>query len=209
MEMIVDDLQRSSQYLCHGEQSEIALVRSAQSGSLDSFNAIVLKYQDMMFHTALRILEQDDLADDAIQETFISAYHHIKDFRGGSLKAWLMRIVVNKCYDQIRRIQRSATTSLSGGFMEDREDENPYVRHQDQALSVEEYVEASERNERIQECLNKLSLHNRIIIMLVDIEEMSYNEASAILKIPIGTVKSRLARARFNLREELKAGGKL
>lgn len=209
MEMIVDDLQRSSQYLCHGEQSEIALVRSAQSGSLDSFNAIVLKYQDMMFHTALRILEQDDLADDAIQETFISAYHHIKDFRGGSLKAWLMRIVVNKCYDQIRRIQRSATTSLSGGFMDDREDENPYVRHQDQALSVEEYVEASERNERIQECLNKLSLDNRIIIMLVDIEEMSYNEASAILKIPIGTVKSRLARARFNLREELKAGGKL
>lgn len=208
MKMMVNDLQ-CYQYPWDAEQSEITLVHSAQSGNLDSFNAIVLKYQDMMFHTALRILEQDDLADDAIQETFISAYHHINDFRGGALKAWLMRIMVNKCYDQMRSIQRTATTSLSGGFMDDREDENPRVRLQDQVPSVEEYVEASERNELIQECLNKLPIDKRIIIMLIDIEEMSYNEASAILKIPIGTVKSRLARARFNLREELKAGGKL
>jgi RNA polymerase sigma-70 factor, ECF subfamily len=101
MKMIVSDLQRSSQYLCCGEQSEIALVSSAQSGNLESFNLIVLKYQDVMFRTALRILEQDDLAGDATQEAFISAYQHISHFRGGSLKAWLMQIVVNKCYDEM------------------------------------------------------------------------------------------------------------
>jgi len=191
------------------EQSEITLVHSAQSGDVDSFNALVLKYQDVMYRTALRILGQEALAEDATQDAFISAYQHMGQFRGGSLKAWFIRILVNKCYDDFRHMQRTPTISLDGSLTNDGENEGLYTMLWDQAPSVEEYVEASERNEHIQKCLNKLSLDNRIIIMLVDIEEMSYSEASAILKIPIGTVKSRLARARFNLREELKAGGKL
>ena len=206
--MIINDIQHSCQYWSGTEQSEIALVNSAQSGNLESFNAIVLKYQDVMYRTALNILGQGDLADDATQDAFISAYQHINNFRGGSLKAWLMRIVVNKCYDQLRYVQRTTTISLNESMPNESEceNENLYFKLQDHVPSVEECVEASERNESIEECLSKLPASYRVIIVLVDVEEMSYSEASAVLKIPIGTVKSRLARARLDLRQKLKAG---
>jgi RNA polymerase sigma-70 factor (ECF subfamily) len=188
------------------EQSEITLLHSAQSGNLEAFNTLVLKYQDLMYGVALRILGQDALAEDATQEAFISAYQHIVNFRGGSLKAWLMRILVNKCYDNIRRVPRMTAMSLNESLTDDAENEILYSRLQNHIPSVEECVEASERNEYIQECLGKLPTDFRVVLALVDIEEMSYGEASTILKIPMGTVKSRLARARLYLRRELKAG---
>lgn len=188
------------------EQSEIMLVHSAQSGNLEAFNALVLKYQDVMYRTALRIVGQEALADDATQDALISAYQHIGHFRGGSLKAWLLRILINKCYDEFRYMQRTPAISLNESLTDDSENERPYVRLQDRVPSIEEYVEASEQTEYIQECLSKLPANYRVILALVDIEEMSYGEASIILKIPMGTVKSRLARARLSLRRELKAG---
>ena len=186
------------------EQGEIVLVHSAQLGNLEAFNALVLKYQDLMYGLALRILGQDALAEDATQEAFISAYQHIVNFRGGSLKAWFMRILVNKCYDAIRRTQRTSAISLNEGLTGECEDERLSFRLQDRVPSVEECVEAAEQKEYIQECLSKLPTDYRAILALVDIEEMSYGEASTILKIPMGTVKSRLARARLYLRRELK-----
>jgi RNA polymerase sigma factor (sigma-70 family) len=92
-------------------EDESLLVHSAQLGDLDAFNSIVWKYQDMLYNMAFQILEQDDHAGDAVQEALISAFQHLQDFHGGSLKAWLMRIVVNKCYDQVRC--RHVTISLS------------------------------------------------------------------------------------------------
>ena len=197
-----------SWYQCNetANQDEIALVNSAQSGDLDSFNAIIFKYQDVMYRTALQILEEENLAADATQDAFISAYQHILNFRGGSLKAWFMRILVNKCYDEIRRMQRTAALFLNESLTDDGENERLFVKLQDHVPSVEECVEASEKNEHIQECLSKLPTDYRVILALVDIGEMSYGEASIILRIPMGTVKSRLARARFYLRRELKAG---
>jgi RNA polymerase sigma-70 factor (ECF subfamily) len=196
------------QYLEHAwdctEQGESALVHSAQSGNLEAFNALVMKYQDSMYGLALRILGEDALAEDATQEAFVSAYQHIVNFRGGSLKAWLLRILVNKCYDAIRRMQRTAAMSLNESVTDDGKNESMYIKNH--VLSVEECVEVSERNEYIQECLNKLPTDSRLILALVDIEEMSYGEASTILKIRMGTVKSRLARARLYLRRELSAG---
>ena len=185
--------------------SEITLVHSAQSGNLEAFNALVQKYQDVMYRTALRILGQEALAEDATQDAFISAYQHIGQFRGGSLKAWFTRILVNKCYDNIRRMQRTAAISLNVSWTDDSENGDPNTMLWDHAPSVEGYVGTSETNERIQECLNKLPLHYRAPLALVDMEEMSYSEASAILRIPIGTVKSRLARARLSLRRTLEA----
>jgi len=199
-------LQLDQTWKC-AEQSEITLMCSAQSGDMDSFNALVLKYQDVMYRTALRILGQEALADDATQDAFISAYQHIGQFRGGSLKAWLIRILINKCYDQIRHRQRTPAISLNENLTDDGESERLYVRLQDRVPSIEEYVEAAEQNESIQECLSKLPVNYRAILALVDIEEMSYDEASTILRIPVGTVKSRLARARFYLRRALEAGG--
>ena len=205
--MITDDFLCLEQARDCAEQSEITLVHSAQSGNLEAFNALVLKYQNVMYRMALGILGQEALAEDATQDAIISAYQHIINFRGGSLKAWFMRIFVNKCYDNIRRMQRTAAIFLNESLTDDGENESLNIRVQDHLPSVEEYLEASEQSEYVQECLNKLPPHYRVTLALVDIDEMSYGEASAILRIPIGTVKSRLARARLSLRRELKAGG--
>ncbi len=159
-----------------------------------------------MYRTALRILGQDALAEDATQDAFISAYQHLNGFRGGSLKAWLLRIVVNKCFDEVRRTQWSTARSFSESTFEDRGNEEACTWLRDPAPSVEECVETLEWTEHIQECLDELAIDHRLIIILIDIEEMSYGEVSTILNIPIGTVKSRLARARLYLRRELKAG---
>jgi len=203
--MVNDFLHLDQTWEC-AEQSEMTLVHSAQSGDMDSFNALVLKYQDVMYRTALRILGQEALAEDATQDAFISANQHVGHFRGGSLKAWLIRILINKCYDEFRYMQRTPAISLDESLTDDGENEGLYTMLWDQAPSVEEYVEASEQTEYIQECLSKLPADYRVVLVLVDIEEMSYVEAAAILKIPLGTVKSRLARARLYMRRELEAG---
>ena len=134
---------------------ELSLVHSAQSGNLDAFNQLVLNYQDVMFRTALGILGQEALAEDATQDAFISAYQHIGNFNDGSLKAWFMRILVNKCYDNIRRNKHHAAISLDESLNEDDENENLYSVLRDHSPSIEEYIEASEGSEYIQKCLNK------------------------------------------------------
>ena len=204
---MVNDFLCLDQTLECAEQSEIALMFSAQSGDMESFNALVLKYQDVMYRTALRILGQEALADDATQDAFISAFQHIGQFRGGSLKAWFIRILVNKCYDEFRHMQRTPAISLNESLMGEDGNERIYVRLQDRVPSVEEHVEASEQAEYVQKCLSKLPLKYRTILALVDMDEMSYGEVSTILKIPLGTVKSRLARARLYMQRELEVGG--
>jgi RNA polymerase sigma-70 factor (ECF subfamily) len=185
---------------------EMSLVRAAQAGDLDKFNSIVLRYQDVAFRTAVRILAVEDLAEDAVQNAFISAFQHIHSFRDGSLKAWLMRIVVNKCYDQVRHARRFQTVSINEALDDDFEYSASYLLDTgDQTSSVEESVLRSEQRETIQSCLGNLSIDFRAIIVLADVEEMSYLEVSKILDIPVGTVKSRLARARVRLREELRS----
>jgi RNA polymerase sigma-70 factor (ECF subfamily) len=204
--MMTHDLQESEHTWDCEKQSEMMLVHAVQSGNLDSFNALVLKYQDVMYRVALRILGQDTLAEDATQNAFISAYQHIISFRGGSLKAWFLRILVNKCYDEFRQMQRTAAISLNESLTDDFENDWLSARVQDRGPSIEMCFETTEQIEYLQECLNKLPTQFRVILTLVDVEELSYSEASTILKIPTGTVKSRLARARLYLRRVLMAG---
>ena len=91
---------------------EFALIQSAQGGDMDAFNTLVLAYQDSVFNTALRILGDDELAADASQEAFLSAFRSLRSFRGGSFKVWLMRTVTNASYDELRRKKRRPTTPL-------------------------------------------------------------------------------------------------
>src|SRR5512138_2239103 len=91
---------------------EPALIRSAQKGDIDSFNRLVLAYQHQVFNLAYRIMGEEAAAADASQEAFISAFHHLKSFRGGSFKSWLLRIVTNACYDDLRKRKRRPATSL-------------------------------------------------------------------------------------------------
>ena len=85
---------------------ETRLIQDAQHGDIDAFNRLVLAYQDMVYNQAYRVMGEPFAADDATQEAFISAYRKIKTYRGGSFKAWLLRIVTNACYDELRRRKR-------------------------------------------------------------------------------------------------------
>lgn len=180
--------------------NEPALIQDAQHGDLDAFNRLVLAYQDSLFNTALRILGDEDKAADATQEAFISAFRNINSFRGGSFRAWLFRTVTNACYDELRRQKRRPTTPLEPTTDDDDEMESPRWLA-DPSMTPEQAAEADELEHAIQHCLNALPTDFRTVVVLADIQGMDYSEVAASMHAPLGTVKSRLARARLRLRE--------
>jgi RNA polymerase sigma factor (sigma-70 family) len=179
---------------------EAALIQEAMRGDLDSFNRLVLAYQDIVYNQAFRIMGETDSAEDATQDAFISAFRHMKSYRGGSFKAWLLRIVTNTCYDEIRRRKRRPTTPLEPLDNQNEEIESPSWLT-DRSESPEESTERNELSQAIQSCLNGLPIEFREVVILVDIQEMDYAEAAQVMGKPVGTVKSRLARARFRMRD--------
>ena len=180
--------------------NEPALIQDAQHGDLDAFNALVLHYQDMIFNVALRILGDDELAADATQEAFISAFRSINSFRGGSFKAWLMRTVTNACYDELRRQKRRPTTPLEPDTNDGEEMDSPRWLA-DPNMSPEQEAEADELEHAIQHCLGNLPTDFRVVVVMADIQGLDYSEVAAVVRVPLGTIKSRLARARLRLRE--------
>ena len=179
---------------------ESALIRDAQAGSLDAFNSLILAHQDSVFNTALRILGDEDQAADAAQETFISAFKNITAFRGGSFKAWLLRTVTNACYDELRRHKRRPTVPLEPETADGEDMDTPRWLA-DPGLSPEQLTEADEVEHAIQHCLDHLPVEFRTVVVLADIQGLDYIEVAASVKVPVGTIKSRLARARLRLRE--------
>lgn len=180
--------------------NESALIHDAQHGDLDAFNRLVLAYQDALYNTALRILGDEERAADATQEAFISAFRAINSYRGGSFKAWLMRTVTNACYDELRRQKRRPTTPLEPENTDDEEIESPRWLA-DNSMNPEEKFEAAELEHAIQHCLEALPTDFRAVVVLADAQGMDYAEVAAAMRAPLGTVKSRLARARLRLRE--------
>jgi RNA polymerase sigma-70 factor (ECF subfamily) len=183
---------------------EPALIRDAQRGNLEAFNRLVLAYQEVLFNTALRILGDGDLAADATQEAFLSAFHALNGYRGGSFRAWLLRTVTNACYDELRRRKRRPTTPLEPAGEDDDTVESPRWLA-DPGLSPEAQLEQTELEHAIQHCLDGLPADFRAVVVLADIQGLDYREVAAVLRKPIGTIKSRLARARLRLRECLQA----
>lgn len=177
---------------------EQGLIQDAQKGDLDAFNRLVLAYQDAIYSHAYRMLGDESAADDATQETFIAAYQAIKSFRGGSFRAWLFRIVTNQCYDELRRRQRRPTTPLEPYTADEEEVESPKWIG-DNSNSPEDAIDQEALKQAIQNCLNGLPQEFRSVVLLVDIQGMDYAEAAQVLGTPIGTIKSRLARARLRM----------
>jgi len=183
---------------------ESALIRDAQRGDLDAFNRLVLAYQEVLFNAALRILGDEDLAADATQEAFLSAFRAITAYRGGSFKAWLLRTVTNACYDELRRRKRRPTTPLEPDDAEGDEIESPRWLA-DPSASPEEQLDQAELEHAIQHCLDALPADFRVVVVLADIQGLDYSEVARAVRVPLGTIKSRLARARLRLRECLQA----
>jgi RNA polymerase sigma-70 factor (ECF subfamily) len=179
---------------------EAGLIKEAQKGDLDAFNSLILTYQDRVYNQAFRVLGDYQSADDATQEAFISAYKNLASFRGGSFRAWLLRIVTNACYDELRRKKRRPTTPLEPVDDEGNEIESPYwIADSDE--SPEDEMARVELANAIQACLDQLSDDFRVVVVLVDVQGFDYLEASEVIGKPLGTVKSRLARARNRMRE--------
>ena len=179
---------------------EAALIRAAQRGDLDSFNRLVLAYQDSLYNAAYRILGDSDSAADAVQEAFLSAFRKIRSYRGGSFRAWLFRIMTNACYDELRRRKRRSLVSLEPLNAENEEMDTPRWLADD-APSPEARAEMAELDSAIQQCLDALPPDFRSVVVLVDIQGLDYKEAALALRKALGTIKSRLARARRRLQE--------
>ncbi|MBN1313168.1 MAG: sigma-70 family RNA polymerase sigma factor [Anaerolineae bacterium] len=177
---------------------EAALIKDAQKGDITSYNTLVLHYQERVYNIAYRIMGEADSASDATQEAFIAAFRSIRTFRGGSFRAWLSRIVTNACYDELRRRKRHPQASLDALYVED-ETPNPHlIAHSE---TPEQYTQRMELQTAIQTCLQDLPEDQRIAAVLSDIEGFSYEEIATAVGVALGTVKSRLSRARVRMRD--------
>ncbi len=181
---------------------EQTLIQSAQRGDLEAFNELVLMYQDFLFRVAVNILHDEDAAEDITQQAFLSAFRSLGTFRGGSLRSWLCRILVNASYDELRRLSRAKILPLQDTD-QDGEETGPIFWLADPDPSPEAQVETGELLETIKNCLDALPRHYRLVVSLVDVDGLSYDEAAIALGVPVGTIKSRLARARDALRTAL------
>jgi RNA polymerase sigma-70 factor (ECF subfamily) len=178
---------------------EKALIASARKGDVRAFNQLVMLYQSMVYNLAYRILSDPDAAADATQDAFLKAYKAMRQFRGGSFKAWLLRIVTNACYDQLRRKQRRPASSLDDLPVD--ADHSHYLR--DPAKQPDAVVEQQELNRAIQAGIMTLPFEQRVVLVLSDVQGLSYNEIAQATGLSLGTVKSRLSRGRAKLRDHL------
>jgi len=187
---------------------EETLIRSAQQGDLEAFNALVDRYQGLLFRVAYRMLGDEDGAADAMQTAWLAAFRKLNEHYGGRFSSWLLRILINACYDELRRRHRRGEVPLypADNDGEDRENADWLLDH---APGVEETVEMRQMEQAIQGALQCLPAPFRSTVVLVDIEGLGYEEAAAALQVPLGTIRSRVARGRIALRRQLEASGNL
>jgi RNA polymerase sigma factor (sigma-70 family) len=178
---------------------EAALIAAASRGDARAFNQLVIRYQGIAYNLAYRILGDEDAASDATQDAFVSAFKAMPRFRGGSFKAWVLRIVTNACYDQLRARRRRPTSSLDD--LEGDADHSPYLL--DPAERPDEAVARRELDLVIQAGILTLPAEQRSVLVLSDLQGMDYHEIAQVTGLALGTVKSRLSRGRAKLRDYL------
>ncbi len=181
------------------------LIAQAKQNDVEAFNTLVLHYQDLAYSVAYRIMGERDGAADAAQDAFISAYEKLHTFREGNFKAWLLRIVTNKCYDALKYHKRRPGSSLDE-LTEENEASGLLASDVDRP-EVEQ--EQAELTTAVQRCLDALPDDQRVVAILCDVEGYDYQTAADIAQASLGTIKSRLSRARSKLRDCLRGVGEL
>lgn len=180
-------------------------LKKAAAGDADAFEQLVLQYQTAVYNLCLRMTGNPEDAADMTQESFLKAWRNMDSFQGNSaFSTWLYRLASNTCLDHLRLKKRRPQLSL---VMEDSDGEEQELDVPDQTASPEEQVIASEEQAILNEALQSLEEQPRQILILRAVHELSYTEISQVLDIPEGTVKSRLARAREQLRKKILQGG--
>ena len=178
---------------------EQRLIQYSRDGDLDSFNRLVEAHQDAVFSVVLRMTRNRATAEDVTQDTFISAFRSIRSYRGGIFRAWLLRIARNAALDHFRRTKRRDESSLDADiirFSDTVESPNPGP----EAVAVNSELAAA-----IAGCLGCLNDDQRMALVMIDIEGYQYEETAQSMGVSIGTVKSRLNRARARMRDCLQA----
>ena len=182
-----------------------------RSGKPNCFNCIIEDHQTRAYNIARRMLDDWSLAEDAVQESLVSAYRAYAQYRGDNLSAWLMRIVANTCRDMLRSRRARPTVPLDPTPV-DQEEQGNTLSALDPPSTLESPEDQAERgalNRAIQDCLNSLPQEHRLAEVLVDVQGMSYEEASIAMNCNLGTVKSRVSRGRRGLRDCLQNAGEL
>ena len=181
---------------------EQLLILKASKMDLDAFNLLVLRYQDLIYNHTYALLGDRCAAEDATQESFLKAFKNMGKFRGGSFRPWILKIATNTCYDELRKSKRRNQIALYVENEYGEELDSP-AWMADPAASVQFALERKELSHNIYRVLDELPADYRSALTLVDVYEMDYAMAAQILRIPLGTLKSRLGRARFLMRYKL------
>ena len=175
------------------------LIAECLHGDTAAFGRLVLRYQDRLYNTVYRLLDNADDAQDVVQEAFLNAYQSLDSFKGHSeFFTWLYRIAYNTAISLKRKQRATLSLSARGNGESSREpaDESDLSR-------PGHGLERAEEGRRVQEALNRLSPEHRMVLILKDMEGQKYEAMAEILQVPIGTIRSRLHRARAELRELL------
>lgn len=182
-----------------------ATIHAARAGDESAFSSLCDTYRAAAERVARHILRTEEAAADAVQDALIKVYKAIPQFEDGNFRAWLLRIVTNTCYDHLRRQKRRPALSLDALL------EESYTEVADGRSSQDPERMALRREQRdfLRGVINDLSPWHREVVVLVDVMGYDYGEAAALLGLPLGTVKSRLSRARANLRDRLTAANYL
>jgi len=186
------------------------LVQSAQQGDLAAFNELVICYQQRVYNLSYRLLDDREAAADAAQDTFIHAYRALGQYRGGSFKSWLLRIATNLCYDQLRAKVRRPSTSLEAILEEAEESGGVALGYmEDSGSDPQDHAMRHEMVREVGLALQQLPYEQRLIVVLSDVQGLSYEEIVEVTNCSLGTVKSRLSRGRLKLREHLQKNREL
>lgn len=183
------------------------LVNQCRQGDSEAMGRLILKYQDRIYNTILKICANRDDAAELTQETFVKVIERINSFKGRSaFYTWLFRVAVNLTYNYCKRRVKLPTYSLenmTGSEFDDSRAQLKTFLADENAIDPAVIVQNMEVGQIAMAALSKLDEDHRVVLVLRDIEGMAYNEIAETLQVELGTVKSRLSRARANLKSIL------
>ena len=195
-----------SEYKSRDPEEDAALIRAFQSGNRIAFDKLVLKHRDRVFSLCYRFLGDYQEADDTAQEVFVKVYKSLKRFKfKSSFSTWLYRIVINTCKNRVKSLEyrnRKKMVRIDNPENSDDSSKTMEIRYERETPMAE--LEKQERMELIQKAIDSLPSEQREVVVLRDIEGLSYEEITDITGYKLGTLKSRLSRARLGLKKKLR-----
>ncbi|MEK7469779.1 MAG: sigma-70 family RNA polymerase sigma factor [Planctomycetota bacterium] len=181
------------------------LIRRSQGGDGDAYGKLVVKYQDLVYNAVFRMVNREDEAADIAQEAFVKGWRALGSFEGrAQFGTWIYRIAINACISNRRGMKRRKATSLNSAMGSGDDGEGGMDVADDAPEPAERLVE-NENQRMVQDAIGELEHEFRTMIVLRDLEGRPYEEIAEVLEVPVGTVRSRLHRARQALKDKLKA----